>query len=91
VAIFECADSLMILGFNLCKSLVPTLVEILILHEVSLLYFFPFAGLIIDELLSSASEVLDLELFNSILGHLCFHILALHFALFAMFLEDSTT
>lgn len=91
MAVFESTDCLMVLSLDLSKGLIPALVEVLVLHEVRLLYLFPLAGLIIDQLLPPAGEVLDLQLLYSVLGHLSLHILALHFTLLAMLFKDSAT
>jgi hypothetical protein len=57
---------------------------------VSLLDLLTLAGLLIDELLATAIEILDLELLNAVLGHLSLDVLALHFALLAVLLENGT-
>ena len=88
--VLEGANRLLVLLLDLSERLVPALVEVLVLHEVRLLYLFPLAGLIIDQLLPPAGEVLDLQLLYSVLGHLSLHILALHFALLSVLFEDGT-
>jgi hypothetical protein len=89
VSLLECADGLLVLSFHLSESLVPALVEILVLHEVRLLNLLPLPRLVKDQLLSPSVEVLHLQLLNTILSHLSLHILALHLALLAVLLEDS--
>ena len=48
VTLFQGADGLLILLFDFSEGLVPSLVELLILHKVSLFYFFTFSCLIVD-------------------------------------------
>ena len=90
MTLLESSDGLLILGLNLGKSVVPTLVEVLILHEVSLLNFFALSGLIENEGLTTAIEILDLELLNSVLRHLCLDILAFHLTLLTMLFKYRT-
>jgi hypothetical protein len=90
VALLESADGLLVLCLHLCEGLIPALVKVLILHQVSLLDLFAFSCLVKDQLLTTTIEVLDLELLNAILCHLSLHVLALHLTLFAMFLEHRT-
>lgn len=52
-----------------------------------LLNLLALSRLIKDQLLPATIEVLDLQLLNTILSHLCLHVLALHLALLAMFLK----
>jgi hypothetical protein len=84
VAILKCADGLLVLLLDLCEGLVPALVEVLVLHQVRLLDLFPLAGLLVDQGLATAGEVLDLQLLDAVLGHLGLHVLALGFALLAV-------
>jgi hypothetical protein len=90
VSLLECADGLLVLSFHLCECLVPALVEILVLHEVCLLDLFPLSSLVKDQLLSSPVEVLHLQLLYTVLCHLCLDVLAFHFALFAVILENGS-
>lgn len=76
MAVFELAESLAVLLLGLEQVLVPLLVELLILLDVSLLAFFALLGLVEDELLESAVIILLLELRNSVFGHLSLNILA---------------
>jgi hypothetical protein len=90
VTLLESTDGLLVLSLHLCEGLVPTLVEILILHQVSLLDLFALSSLVKDQLLTTTIEILDLKLLNAVLSHLGLDVLAFHLTLFAMFLEDGT-
>ena len=90
VALLKSTDGLLILLLDLSKSIVPSLIEVLVLHQMSLLDLFSLAGLIINQLFTTAIVILNLELRNAVLGHLCLNILALHLALFTMLFQDST-
>lgn len=87
VTVLESADGLLVLLLNGSKGLVPALVKVLVLHQVGLLDFVSFAGLLVDEGLASAGEVLDLQLLNAVLGHLGLDVLALGLALLAVLLQ----
>jgi hypothetical protein len=52
---------------------------------------FTFTGLLIDEALPSSIEVLDLQLFNAVLGHLSLDVFALYFTVLAVLFQDGTT
>ena len=88
MSFLECANSLLVLSLHLSESLVPALVEILILHEVRLLNLFPLSRLVKDQLFSPPVEVLHLQLLDAVLRHLSLYVLALHLALFAVLLEN---
>ena len=88
VAVLERANCLLVLLLDLCKRLVPALVEVLVLHEVRLLDFLALASLLVNELLPSACEVLDLELLDAVLRHLGLHILAFHLTLLSVLFKD---
>jgi len=90
VFVLERANRLLVLLLNLGERIVPALVEVLVLHQVRLLDLLPLARLVVDQLLPPASEVLDLQLFNAVLGHLCLYVLALHFALLSVLFENGT-
>jgi hypothetical protein len=90
VSLLECTNGLLILSLHLSESIVPALVEVLVLHQVCLLDLLPLSRLIKDQLLAATIEVLDLQLLNTVLSHLCLHVLALHLALLAMFLKHGT-
>jgi hypothetical protein len=90
VAVLERADGLLILLLDLCEGLVPALIEVLVLHQVRLFDLLALACLLVDEGLPPSCEVLDLQLLNSVLGHLGLHILALRLALLAVLLQDGT-
>lgn len=90
MAVLECADGLLILLLDLCEGLVPALVEVLVLHEVGLLDLLSLTSLLVDEGLTAASEVLNLELFNTVLGHLSLDVFALSFALLAVLFQHGT-
>jgi len=87
--LFESTDCLLILGLHLCECLVPTLVEILVFHQMSLFNLFALSCLIKDQLFTTTIEILHFQFFDAILCHLCLNVLALHFTLFTMFLKDS--
>ena len=90
VALLKSADRLLVLLLNLRQRVVPALVEVLVLHEMGLLYLLALTCLIVDELLASAVEVLDLELLDAVLGHLSLHVLTLCLALLSVLFKDGT-
>lgn len=90
MAVLEGTDSLLVLVFDLAKGLVPALVKVLIFHEVSILDLLSFAGLLVDELLSAAGEILYPKLLNAVLCHLSLDVLALGLALLAVLLQYGT-
>ena len=77
---------LLVLLLDLRECLIPALVEVLVLHQVSLLYFLSLTSLIIHQLLSAAIVILHFQLLNTVLRHLSLYILAFHLTLFAMLL-----
>ena len=90
MTLLEGANGLLILSLHLRECIVPALVEVLVLHQVCLLNLFALSCLIKNQLLPTTIEVLDLQLLNTVLSHLCLHVLALHLALLAMFLKHGT-
>jgi hypothetical protein len=90
MTLLQSSDSLLILLLNLSESLVPSLVELLVLHEVSLLNFFAFSSLIVYQLFAASIEILDFKFFNAVLCHLGFDIFTLSFALLSMIFQDSS-
>ncbi len=90
MTLFKCTNGGLILLFDLRQCLIPALVEILVLHQMSLFYLLSLAGLIIDQLLATTIVVLHLELLDTVLGHLGLNILAFHLALLTVLLQDGT-
>lgn len=60
MTLLESANGLLILSLHLSESIVPALVEVLVLHQVCLLDLFPLSSLVKDQLLAATIEVLDL-------------------------------
>jgi hypothetical protein len=48
MSFFKGADGLLVLGFNLSKRLIPVLIELLVLLNVSLFDFFSLPSLVVD-------------------------------------------
>lgn len=90
MSLLKSTDGLLVLLFDLCKGFVPSLVEVLVLHEVRMFYLFSFARLIVYQLLTTTIEVLDLKLLNSVLCHLCLDVLAFSFALLTVVFQNGT-
>ena len=70
MAFFQTENGLTILVFYLSKSIVPVLVELLVLHQVSLLNLLALSSLVENELVSTLLEILKSEFLNSVLCHL---------------------
>ena len=77
VSIFKSAKSLGILLLGLEEILIPLLVELLVLLDVSLLTFLLLLGLVEDEVLKLLLVVLVLELLKSLLSHFGLNVFAL--------------
>ena len=73
---------------SLQEVIVPLLVKFLILLDMRLLALLSLLGLIEDKFLLLASVVLQLELSNPVLSHLCLDILALNLTGVSVLLED---
>ena len=67
--IFEAIEGLAVLGFHLGQGVIPVLVELLVFHDVGLLYFFTLSCLVIEHFLSASLEILSFELFNAVFSH----------------------
>ena len=75
MTLFEFGKGLGIFFLGLEEVLVPLLVELLVLFDMSLLALFSLLRLVEDELLVPAIVILLLKLGNPILSHLSLHIL----------------
>jgi hypothetical protein len=90
VSIFEFSKSLGVFFLSLEKIIVPLLVELLVLLDVGLLALFSLLSLVEDELFLSSVIVLQLELGDPVLGHLCLNILAFNLASVSVLFKDLT-
>lgn len=90
VSILELAEGFGILFLGLKKILVPLLVELLVLLDVSLFTLLSLLGLIEDQFTKAPIVVLLLEFSHSVFGHLCFDVLAFFLAGQSVILKNST-
>lgn len=67
--LLEVGYNLLVFLLGLLHDIVPVLVELLVLIDVSDFNFLSFLNLILQEFLSSLLEVLVLQLSNSVLCH----------------------
>lgn len=88
VPIFEGAKSLSILLLGLEKILIPLLVELLILLDMSLFALLLLLSLVEDKLLEFLLVILMLELLQSLLGHLGLNVFALGLAIISVLVEN---
>ena len=88
VSILEGAKSLSILLLGLEQILVPLLVELLVLLDVSLLALLLLLGLVEDELLELLLVVLMLEFLQSLLSHLGLNVFALSLAIVSVLVKN---
>jgi hypothetical protein len=89
VAVFKLTQSLSIFFLRLEEVLIPLLVELLVLLNMSLLTLFSLLCLIENELFVTALVVLVLQFSNSVLSHLSLDVLLLLLASPSMVLKDS--
>ena len=88
VSIFEGAKSLSILLLGLEEILIPLLVELLILLDMSLFALLLLLSLVEDELLELLLVILMLEFLQSLLGHLGLNVFALSLAIVSVLVEN---
>jgi hypothetical protein len=88
VSIFEGAKSLSILLLGLEEILIPLLVELLILLDMSLFALLLLLSLVEDELLELLLVILMLKFLQSLLGHLSLNVFALSLAIVSMLVEN---
>ena len=88
VSILKGAKSLSILLLGLEEILIPLLVELLILLDVSLFALFLLLCLVEDKLLTLLLVILMLQLLQSFLSHLGLNVFALGFAIVSMLIEN---
>ena len=88
VSIFEGAKSLSILLLGLEEILIPLLVELLILLDMSLFALLLLLSLVEDELLELLLVILMLKFLQSLLGHLGLNVFALSLAIVSMLVEN---
>lgn len=88
VSIFEGAKSLSILLLGLEEILIPLLVELLILLDMSLFALLLLLGLVEDELLELLLVILMLEFLQSLLSHLGLNVFALGFTIVSVLVEN---
>lgn len=91
VSILEGAKSLGVFLLGLEKILVPLLVELLVLLDMSLLALLLLLGLVEDQLLKLLLVVLMLELLQSLLSHLGLNVFALSLAIVSMLIKNLPT
>lgn len=88
VSIFEGAKSLSILLLGLEEILIPLLVELLILLDMSLFALLLLLSLVEDELLELLLVILMLKFLQSLLGHLGLNVFALSLAIVSVLVEN---
>jgi len=88
VSIFEGAKSLSILLLGLEEILIPLLVELLILLDMSLFALLLLLSLVEDELLELLLVILMLKFLQSLLGHLSLNVFALSLAIVSVLVEN---
>ena len=88
VSIFEGAKSLSILLLGLEEILIPLLVELLILLDMSLFALLLLLSLVEDELLELLLVILMLKFLQSLLGHLGLNVFALSLTIVSMLVEN---
>ena len=91
VSIFKGAKSLGILLLGLEKVLVPLLVELLVLLDVSLFALLLLLGLVENKFLQLLLVVLVFELLQSLLSHFSLNVLALGFTVVSMLTQNLPT
>lgn len=69
VSLLERLYGLLVFLLDLDQSLVPLVVEFLILFNVRLFHLLSLLGLVVNQLLPLPLEVLQLQFFNSVFGH----------------------
>lgn len=69
MSLFEAPQLLLVVVLGLLHQVVPVLVKLLVFEDVSLLHLLTLSGLVIEQLLTSAVEVLQFKLSDPILGH----------------------
>lgn len=88
VSIFEGAKSLSILLLGLEEILIPLLVELLILLDMSLFALLLLLSLVENELLELLLVVLMLKFLQSLLGHLGLNVFALSLTIVSVLVEN---
>jgi len=91
MAVFKLTKSLSILLLSLKQVLIPLLIELLVLLDVSLLTLLSLLSLVEYQLLVSSVIILLLKLSDSILGHFGFNIFAFTLACVPVVFKDLTT
>ena len=69
MSLFQSFDGLLVFLLDLDQSLVPLVVEFLVLFNVRLFHLFSLLGLVVNQLFPLPLEVLQFQLLNSVLGH----------------------
>ena len=88
VSLLEFSKSIGVFSLSSEEIIVPLLIELLVLLDVSLLAIFSLLGLHEDQLLVSSVVVLESELGNPVFGHLSLDVLALVLASLSVLLES---
>ena len=88
VSILEGAKSLGVFLLGLEEILVPLLVELLVLLDVSLFALLLLLGLVEDQLLKLLLVVLMLELLQSLLSHLGLNVFALSLTVVSVLVQN---
>lgn len=90
VGVLEGNDLRLVFLLSLVELVVPVLVEVLILFDVSLLALLSLLLMSECHFLHLVLELLKLEFVNSVLGHLCLDEAAFLFASLSVFFHGST-
>ena len=88
VSILKSTESLGVLLLSLEQILVPLLVELLVLLDVSLLAFLLLLRLVENQFLTFLLIILLFELFQPLLSHFGLHILAFGFTVVSMLVQN---
>jgi hypothetical protein len=87
----ELTEGLGIFLLGLKKIVVPLLVKLVVLLDMSLFTLLSLLGLIKEQFISLSLVILILELSNSILGHFCLYVLAFNFTSVSVLLKNLAT
>jgi hypothetical protein len=90
VLLFKLSESLGILVLGLEEIVVPLLVELVVLLDMSLFALLSLLSLVENELVEFALIILELELGDSVLGHLGLNVLSFLLTSLSVIIENLT-
>jgi len=91
MSFFESKNLVLVISLGKLELVVPVLVEVLVLLDVSLLALLSLLLVHENQLLLSPVELLFLKFSNTVLGHLSLDVAAILLTEGTMFLHSSTT